>query len=102
MGLFQQLPGYTLIDSPVPRQKLVHVMTGAEELGRVYQAEIPILASMGRFARAAAAMAPLDASAWMSSVTRRGRTTSRGPRAARSRQGADVGHRGLAGQAPAG
>ena len=60
--------GYTLIDSPVPRQKVVHVMTGAEELGRVYQAEVPILASMGRFARAAAAMAPVDASAWKSSV----------------------------------
>jgi acetolactate synthase-1/2/3 large subunit len=60
--------GYTLIDSPVPRQKLVHVMTGTRELGRVYQAEIPILASMGRFARAAAAMAPLGASAWKSSV----------------------------------
>ncbi len=60
--------GYTLLDSPVPRQKLVHVMTGAEELGRVYQAEVPILASLGRFARAAAAMAPVDASAWEKSV----------------------------------
>jgi acetolactate synthase-1/2/3 large subunit len=60
--------GYTLIDSPVPRQKLVHVMAGAEELGRVYQAELPILAAMGRFARAAAAMAPVDASAWKASV----------------------------------
>ncbi len=60
--------GYTLIDSPVPRQKLVHVMTGPEELGRVYQAEIPILAGMGRFARAVRAMAPVDASAWKASV----------------------------------
>ncbi|MGE0355897.1 MAG: thiamine pyrophosphate-binding protein [Burkholderiales bacterium] len=60
--------GYTLLDSPVPRQKLVHVMSGPEELGRVYQAEIPILASMVRFARAAAAMAPVDASAWKSGV----------------------------------
>ena len=30
--------GYTLIDMPVPKQKLVHVHAGAEELGRVYQA----------------------------------------------------------------
>jgi acetolactate synthase-1/2/3 large subunit len=60
--------GYSLLDSPVPRQKLVHVMTGSEELGRVYQPEIPILASMGRFARAAAAMAPVDASAWKAAV----------------------------------
>jgi len=60
--------GYTLLDSPVPRQKLVHVMPGAEELGRVYQPEIPIQASMTRFARRAAAMAPVDAGAWRSSV----------------------------------
>jgi acetolactate synthase-1/2/3 large subunit len=60
--------GYTLLDSPVPRQRLVHVMSGAEELGRVYQAELPILAGMGRFARAAAAMPPVDASAWRASV----------------------------------
>ncbi len=60
--------GYTLLDSPVPRQKLVHVMPGAEELGRVYQPEIPIQASMTRFARKAAAMAPVDAGAWQASV----------------------------------
>ncbi len=60
--------GYTLLDSPVPRQKLVHVMAGAEELGRVYQPEIPIQASMTRFARRAAALEPVDASAWRSSV----------------------------------
>jgi len=59
---------YTLLDSPAPRQKLVHVLAGAEELGRVYQAELPILASPARFARAAAAMAPVDASAWKASV----------------------------------
>ncbi len=60
--------GYTLLESPVPRQKLVHVMSGAEELGRVYQAELPILASMGRFAHAVAALAPVDAGAWKASV----------------------------------
>jgi acetolactate synthase-1/2/3 large subunit len=60
--------GYTLLDSPAPRQKLVHVMTGAEELGRVYQAELPILSSMGRFARAVAAMEAVDASAWKARV----------------------------------
>ena len=30
--------GYTLLDVPQPRQTLVHVHPGAEELGRVYQA----------------------------------------------------------------
>ena len=33
---------YTLLEAPVPRQKLVHVHSGAEELGRVYQAALPI------------------------------------------------------------
>jgi acetolactate synthase-1/2/3 large subunit len=34
--------GYTLLEVPVPKQKLVHVHAGAEELGRVYQAALPI------------------------------------------------------------
>ena len=38
--------GYTLLDVPVPKQKLVHVHAGAEELGRVYQATLPINSSM--------------------------------------------------------
>ncbi len=33
---------YTLLDVPVPKQKLVHVHAGAEELGKVYQATLPI------------------------------------------------------------
>ncbi len=60
--------GYTLLASPVPRQGLVHVHPCAEELGRVYQAELPILASMRRMARSLAAMAPVDSSAWAASV----------------------------------
>jgi acetolactate synthase I/II/III large subunit len=44
--------GYTLIDVPVPRQTLVHVQSGAEELGRVYQAALPILSAPEPFARA--------------------------------------------------
>ena len=31
--------GYTLLDIPVPQQRLVHVHPGPEELGRVYQAD---------------------------------------------------------------
>jgi acetolactate synthase-1/2/3 large subunit len=34
--------GYTLLDVPMPRQTLVHVHAGAEELGRVYRAALPI------------------------------------------------------------
>ncbi len=44
--------GYTLLDVPRPRQKLVHVHPGAEELGRVYQADLPILSGMEQFGAA--------------------------------------------------
>jgi acetolactate synthase-1/2/3 large subunit len=44
--------GYTLLDVPQPQQTLVHVHPGAEELGRVYQADLPILAGMEHFAAA--------------------------------------------------
>jgi acetolactate synthase-1/2/3 large subunit len=60
--------GYTLLESPVPRQKLVHVHPGAEEIGRVYQPELGILSDMAPFARAAAAMDPLADPAWKGSV----------------------------------
>jgi acetolactate synthase-1/2/3 large subunit len=44
--------GYTLLDVPKPKQTLVHVHPGAEELGRVYQADLPILSGMEHFAAA--------------------------------------------------
>ncbi len=44
--------GYTLLDVPRPRQTLVHVHPAAEELGRVYQAELPVLSGMEAFAAA--------------------------------------------------
>jgi len=44
--------GYTLLEPPTPRQTLVHVHPGAEELGRVYHPELPILAGMEQFAAA--------------------------------------------------
>ncbi len=60
--------GYGLIDIPRPRQTLVHVHSGAEELGRVYQAELPINAGMAEFAAAAKALDPVDAGAWSGSA----------------------------------
>lgn len=63
--------GYELIDIPVPKQKLIHIHPGAEELGRVYHADLPINASMPAFARAAAhlpAIATPRAKAWAESV----------------------------------
>jgi acetolactate synthase-1/2/3 large subunit len=57
--------GYTLIDLPVPRQPLVHVHAGAEELGRVYQATLAINAGMPSFAAAARALAPVADPPWV-------------------------------------
>jgi len=44
--------GYTLLDVPVPKQTLVHVHPGAEELGRVYSARLPINSGMPQFVEA--------------------------------------------------
>jgi len=54
---------YTLLDVPVPKQKLVHVHAGAEELGRVYQAALPINAGVERFVEALSDVT-LDGSRW--------------------------------------
>ena len=56
--------GYTLLDIPRPKQKLIHVHASAEELGRVYQADLPINAGPRAFARALADIGPVDGSAW--------------------------------------
>ncbi len=56
--------GYKLLSVPRPEQKLVHVYMGAEELGRVYQADVPINAGMPAFAAAARTLRPVDSSGW--------------------------------------
>jgi acetolactate synthase I/II/III large subunit len=56
--------GYTLLGIPVPKQKLVHVHPSAEELGRVYQAALPINAGMAEFAAMAKALGTIPARAW--------------------------------------
>lgn len=43
--------GYTLLEAPVPRQKLVHIHASAEELGRVFQPTLAINATMNAAAR---------------------------------------------------
>ena len=60
--------GYTLLEAPRPRQKLVHVHAGIEELGRVYQADLMINSGMPQIAAALAAMAPVDSARWQESV----------------------------------
>jgi acetolactate synthase I/II/III large subunit len=59
---------YTLLEPPKPRQSLVHVYAGAEELGRVYQADLPIHAGMPQFAAAAKTLRPVDSSRWAAST----------------------------------
>ena len=55
---------YTLIDVPEPKQTLVHVHPGANELGLVYTPDLPIHAGVRAFAAAARALEPVDTSAW--------------------------------------
>jgi acetolactate synthase-1/2/3 large subunit len=40
---------YSLVEAPVARQTLIHVHAGAEELGRVYRAELPINSGYPQF-----------------------------------------------------
>jgi acetolactate synthase-1/2/3 large subunit len=56
--------GYTLLKVPVPQQTLIHVHGGAEELGRVYQATLPINAGMVPFAAAARGLQPVESAGW--------------------------------------
>lgn len=53
--------GYDLLRVPVPAQKLIHIHAGAEELGRVYQADLMINASMPAATRQLAALPRLTA-----------------------------------------
>ncbi|WKB53126.1 thiamine pyrophosphate-binding protein [Eleftheria terrae] len=56
--------GYTLIEAPRPRQKLVHLHAGAEELGRVYAADLLLQASMACAAKALETLAAPPSVAW--------------------------------------
>jgi acetolactate synthase I/II/III large subunit len=44
--------GYTLLTPPRPKQKLVHIHAGPEELGRVYSADLMLQAAMPAAAKA--------------------------------------------------
>jgi len=56
--------GYSLFEVPSPRQTLVHVHSGAEELGRVYAADLPINSGMPELAAALARLEPATAPVW--------------------------------------
>ncbi len=55
---------YTLFDIPGPAQRMIHVHPGAEELGRVYQADLMINSDMGEFAHLATRMPAVDSAPW--------------------------------------
>lgn len=56
--------GYTLLQVPRPLQKLVHIHASAEELNRVYQADLAICASMNAAALGLEGMAAPDQVPW--------------------------------------
>ncbi|MEE2997973.1 MAG: thiamine pyrophosphate-binding protein [Pseudomonadota bacterium] len=53
--------GYTYFTLPKPKQTMIHICAGVEELGKVYQADLGINAGMAEFCAAAKAMEPVDA-----------------------------------------
>jgi acetolactate synthase-1/2/3 large subunit len=55
--------GYTLLDVPRMKPSLIHVHAGAEELGRVYQADLLINSGMPEMAAALRALPPVSAEA---------------------------------------
>ena len=61
--------GYTLLASPVPTQRLVHIHPDPDELGSVYQGELMVAAGMPQACAMLAAMEPVDAAAWQGSVS---------------------------------
>jgi acetolactate synthase I/II/III large subunit len=61
--------GYSLITAPKPAQKLIHVHSGAEELGSVYQADLLINASPNALALALANVR-VESSSWQSEVVK--------------------------------
>lgn len=56
--------GYSLVESPLPRQHLIHVYADPGELGRVYRPAQAIAASPVGFAETVASLRPRQAPSW--------------------------------------
>ena len=56
--------GYTLLSPPEPKQHLIHVHPGVDELGRVYQPALAIGATPGAFLSVMNRESSLDSGAW--------------------------------------
>ena len=65
-GRLGEMPSqsYTLLDIPGPRQTLVHVFPGVEELGRVYAPQLAINAAPTAFAAALEGLQPPNEIKW--------------------------------------
>jgi acetolactate synthase I/II/III large subunit len=65
-GRLGEMPSqsYTLLEIPAPRQTLVHVFPGVEELGRVYHAHLAINAAPTAFAAALEGLQPPNDVRW--------------------------------------
>jgi acetolactate synthase-1/2/3 large subunit len=65
-GRLGEMPSqsYTLLDIPGPRQTLVHVFPGVEELGRVYRPHLAINATPTAFAAALEGLQPPNEVPW--------------------------------------
>ena len=69
-GRLGEIPsqGYSLLESPSPQTKLVHIHPGAEEIGRVYRPQLAIHASPNRFVAALKRLAITPNPAWRESA----------------------------------
>ena len=56
--------GYTLLQAPRPAQKLIHIHAGAEELGRVYAADLMLQSAMACAAKALETLSPPPSLQW--------------------------------------
>src|SRR5499425_3914095 len=65
-GRLGEMPsqGYTLLEIPAPRQTLVHVFPGIEELGRVYRPHLAINATPTAFAATLEGLEPPNELKW--------------------------------------
>jgi len=61
--------GYAYLEIPKPAQRLIQVLPDAEELGRVFQPDVAIVASPAETAVALETLEPLDAARWQASTS---------------------------------
>jgi acetolactate synthase I/II/III large subunit len=70
-GRYSEMPSatYSLLKSPYPQQKLVHVYPDPSELGRVYRPDLAICAAPDDFVAALEGIAPKTAPRWAARTT---------------------------------